>query len=403
MGAADARPLSALLSQVLVAFTVELDNAFDRRMSEAGYPGTALSVVVWANLIRFVGENGIPVRDLAAQVPSVEKHTHFMLGCLERWRVITLQPDPQDQRPVPQRAHRLAGRVLRDGWGSGRGIRSGWLVHLAAKGRQASQIWPPLFPAIESRWEKRFGEDEIRRLRDSLEHVAGQLNVMLPQGLPAGWERGEEFPPRTGRAGERLPLPALLSQVLFAFRMEFDGESPVPLPLCANTLRVLREGPVRAADIPRLTGGSPETTDVGWELKPFVVVEPDPAAKRRKVIRLSPRGVVAVETGRRLLEDIEARWEARYGKQPIRDLRESLHALFERYAGDRPLLAEGLVPAPGTVRSADQTPQLGRLSVGLAQRQRMRDLVAQTEAFVSDPAGGLPHYPLWDMNRGFGP
>jgi len=23
--------------------------------------------------------------------------------------------------------------------------------------------------------------------------------------------------------------------------------------------------------------------------------------------------------------------------------------------------------------------------------------------FVRDPAGTLPHYPLWDMNRGFGP
>jgi hypothetical protein len=33
----------------------------------------------------------------------------------------------------------------------------------------------------------------------------------------------------------------------------------------------------------------------------------------------------------------------------------------------------------------------------------MRDLVAQTEEFVRDPAGTLPHYPLWDMNRGFGP
>jgi hypothetical protein len=27
----------------------------------------------------------------------------------------------------------------------------------------------------------------------------------------------------------------------------------------------------------------------------------------------------------------------------------------------------------------------------------------QTETFVCDPAGTLPHYPLWDMNRGFGP
>jgi hypothetical protein len=33
----------------------------------------------------------------------------------------------------------------------------------------------------------------------------------------------------------------------------------------------------------------------------------------------------------------------------------------------------------------------------------MRDLAAQTEAFVANPVGALPHYPMLDMNRGFGP
>ena len=54
-------------------------------------------------------------------------------------------------------------------------------------------------------------------------------------------------------------------------------------------------------------------------------------------------------------------------------------------------------------RAGDQTPALGRRNVGPAARQRMRDLVAQTEAFVRDPAGTLPHHPSWHMNRGFGP
>lgn len=45
------RPLSALLSQVLVACTIELDNEFELRMSEAGAPGARLSLVVWSNLM----------------------------------------------------------------------------------------------------------------------------------------------------------------------------------------------------------------------------------------------------------------------------------------------------------------------------------------------------------------
>jgi hypothetical protein len=38
-GIAARRSLSALLSQVLVAFTVEFDNEFERRMGVARYPG----------------------------------------------------------------------------------------------------------------------------------------------------------------------------------------------------------------------------------------------------------------------------------------------------------------------------------------------------------------------------
>ena len=66
-------------------------------------------------------------------------------------------------------------------------------------------------------------------------------------------------------------------------------------------------------------------------------------------------------------------------------------------------LSDGLKPPPGTIRAGAQTPALGRVDIGPAARQRRRDLVIQTEAFVRDPAGTLPHYPLWDMNRGFGP
>jgi hypothetical protein len=45
------------------------------------------------------------------------------------------------------------------------------------------------------------------------------------------------------------------------------------------------------------------------------------------------------------------------------------------------------------VRAGDLAPALGRGDVGAEAQQRMRDLVAQTEAFVRNPAGSLPHYP----------
>jgi hypothetical protein len=120
------------------------------------------------------------------------------------------------------------------------------------------------------------------------------------------------------------------------------------------------------------------------------------------VVRLSPLGLEAQQTYYRLVGEIEKRWEARFGKEEIRRLREALRALYRR-EGDRFPLAEGLVPSEGTARAGDDARALGRRSSGVAGRRRMLEMVAQTEAFVSDPAGKLPHYPLWDMNRGFGP
>ena len=397
-----ARPLSALLSQVLVAFTVELDNEFERRMLQAGEPGT-ISMGVWANLMRFLSAGPVSIRDLAARALASEKQTKFELGCLERWRLVKLEPDPADDRPIPTTTHRLSGRVLRDGWGSGRGMRSDWMVRLTRRGQKACEIWPPLFDEIERRWMTRFGDDYVSGLRRALEDVAAQLDFEMPQALPGYWEGEGTYPPRIAHAPGSLSLPALLSQVLLAFTIEFERESRAPLWLCANTLRVLGEKPIRESDIPRLTGGSPETSGIGWQIKPYIVIEPDPAAKRGKVVRLSPRGLAAQQAYRDLNAAIEKRWEANFGKARIARLRDSLRELFVPRSGDRLLLSEGLVPAEGTVRSGAETPALGRREVATAARQRMRDLVAQTEQFVRDPAGTLPHYPLWDMNRGFGP
>jgi hypothetical protein len=227
-----------------------------------------------------------------------------------------------------------------------------------------------------------------------LQQVAQQLEFELPEGLTRNWDDRGTYPPR-GAQGV-LPLASLLSRLLLTFRLEFDSESSVPLSLCANTLRVLSEKPIPEREIPLLTGASPETCGLGWQLKPFVIVTADPAAKRGKVVRLSERGLKAQERYRRLIVEIEERWEKRYGKEVMRHLRESLQAVFER-------LPEGLVPPPGTQRAGELTPALGRKDIGVAARQRMRDMVMQTEAFVRNPAAALPHYPLWDMNRGFGP
>jgi DNA-binding MarR family transcriptional regulator len=394
MPAETTRPLFALLSQVLVALTLELDGEFEKQMRVSGYAGASLSVVIWSTLVRFLAGASLSVRNLAAQSLSSEKRVKFELGCLERWSFITLEAGTADDRSV------AAGR---DGWGSGRGIRSDWMVRLTTKGHRAIQIWTPLFDEIESRWLERFGSDDIGTLRRSLEEIAARLDLNLPHGIPGPWEWDATYKACSTNEAVPLPLHALLSQLLLAFTIDFQRESRVPLWLCGNTLRVLSDQPIPESEIPHLTGCSPETSGIGWQIKPYIIVESAPPPRRGKLVRLSPLGLRAREKYYNVTSAVEKRWETHFGKQKIRHLRESLSDLFLPRCGDRLLIAEGFIPPEGTVRSGTQAPALGRNDVGAAAKRRMRDRVAQTALFIHDPVAALPHYPLWDMNRGFGP
>ena len=403
-GGASNRPLSALISQILVAFTVELDNEFELRMSKLGFAGGRLSLAVWLNLLRFVGDSPISVADLAAKSMFEQTEIKPMLGCLERWRFVWLETLPGDKNSAPT-SQMMARRGLGENWGSGRGINSRTTLQLTPMGVKAREIWEPLSKTIEDRWRKRFGDAAADDLRGSLEAIQNQLEFELPQGfVDIRWRR-RPFPGRKPGSTALLPLSALLSQLLLAFAAEFEPRSDAPLAQCANTLRVLSEEPTPESNLPRLTGCSPETCGLGWQLKPFVTVGPASGAKRGKALRFTPRGLLAQRQYQQLAGEIEQAWEKRFGAQRVAHLQSALLRLFDlEGTGPRPLLiSEGLVPPAGVVRAGDSAPALGRMDVGSAALKRMRDLVVQTEAFVADPVNALPHYPMLDMNRGFGP
>jgi DNA-binding MarR family transcriptional regulator len=69
------------------------------------------------------------------------------------------------------------------------------------------------------------------------------------------------------------------------------------------------------------------TTDL--ERMGYVERVPDPEDRRAKIIRLTERGRAAQTTGRRLIAATEARWERRYGKARVAELR----ALLEEVVG----------------------------------------------------------------------
>lgn len=360
-------PLPTLLSQPLVAFTIEFDNESEHRSAHRTTWGPAaglrrgpwlVSQAMWANFMQFVGAAGVPL----AEVGDLARITN--LAGLERWGYVVVQPDPADGRPAPPR---------RD-----------WIVTPTQAGRRAQQVWQPLAAVIEDRWRARFGADEITALRDALTALIAQFDVDLPPYLPvvknelfADISRFRARPPAVESGG--VDLSVLLSQVLLAFTLDFEGASPVSLAVGANALRVLTDEGVRVRDLPRLTGVSKEALSMATGVlgrRGYAELRPDPVASRGKLARLTPQGWPAQDDFVSLLDAAERRWRNRFGTDQIAALRRALHNIVnQRDDGGQPRLAAGLRPYPDGWR---------------AQQPFLR----QTMAVLSDPAGALPQYPM---------
>jgi len=334
-------PLSALLSQVLIAFIIEFDNEFEHRMPHRTTNQTfkanlldapwLVSLAMWENCMRYVGENGLTVHELERL-----SRTTTNLNGMERWGYIVVEPDPADRRPKPPR---------RD-----------WLIRATPAGRKAQEMWEPLFGVIEKRWQVRFGKEEIAQLRETLRALIRRIDVDLPDCLPilgyglAG--KDPEYIRRTSARGEdndssHLPVSALLSRVLLAFAIEFERESDLSLALNANVVRVLDETEIRIRDLPRISGVSKELIKVSLgflQKRGCIIIVSEPGAKGTKLARLTPKGLRAQHAYHRLVSIIEERWQERFGKDYIRHLRNSL----ERLVGEAPLqrspLSRGLEP-----------------------------------------------------------
>ncbi len=342
-------PLSTLLSRALVAFTIELDNEFERRLGDSGERARVTSLVMWSNFMRFVGD-GISVAELPAATGIPKARTLSTLGGLERWRYVSAGPDPETRR---------------DGYGSARGLRPDWIVRPTAAGRAAVAIWRPLADEIEDRWAERFGVAAVGELRLCLETIAGQLDVPLPEYVPivggSSWRLDDAVSGGEPETQARLSLSALLSHALLSYTLAFERESELALPLSANVVRVLDEGGVSMKDAPLRGGISKEAVAMATTFlakNGYVVVD-------EKLIRLTAAGCAAQERADRLHGEVEP-WARRLANR----LRGALAGLLE---ADE--LAAGLRPHPGGWRGT-------------------KPYLAQTEAMLEDPAAALPHYPM---------
>jgi hypothetical protein len=342
----DSLPLPALLSHALVAFTIEFDNEFEQQMphrttNHGGLPHAPwlVSMVMWSNFMQFIPEDGIPARELQRLLRKTGKSMHAWLTRMGKW------------------------------WGY-IGVDAGAMVRPTSGGLKAQAVWRPLAASIEKRWQERFGAKEINHLRESLWAVARQLDVELPDGLPIlGYglfsrEQDQDYPASTGPGGAPISsLPALLSKVLLAFAIDFESNSELSLAISANLLRLPGKAGVRVRDLPRLAGVSKEAIAMSQSfLKKhgYAVEEPEASGSRVKVLVLTAKGQHGQNAYRQLVWTIEERWQARFGSEVMRDLRESLERLVGEPTAQLSPLFRGLKPYPNgwraSVPSAERLP-----------------------------------------------
>jgi hypothetical protein len=337
----DRLPLPTLLSQALVAFTIEFDNEFERQMphrttyhraTDRSRSGPWLvSLAMWSNCMQFVGDDGVRVGELE-HLAGTMTNLHGM----QRWGYIAVKP------------------VL--GAGGKKPPRSQWMIHATPIGRKAQEIWRPLFGVIEKRWQTRFGEGELEHIRESLADVVGRLELELPDCLPIlGY--GLVSKPPTPRRQKFSPgedgvvtcfLSTLLSRLLLAFALEFERESDLSLAISANVLRVLDEKGLPIRDLPVLTGVSKEAIKMALgflQNKRIIVIQQDPTSSR-KIVRLTSRGRDAQYAYRGLLGVVEDRWISRFGSDTVGRLRESLERMVGDPTVERSPLFRGLEPYP---------------------------------------------------------
>jgi DNA-binding MarR family transcriptional regulator len=287
-----------------------------------------VSMAMWTTFLRIVPDEGVSVADFQRETRLPGKQLKVWLIRLSQWwGYVTVQ------KTATQSA-------------------SDWMIVPTPGGRKALQVWRPMTGIIEQRWEQRFGKDMIDGLRQSLRAVVQQFDTNLPDYLPIlGYDmlsRVPNLPARTQQ--DDTGLPFLLAKTLLAFASEYENEAHLSLAISANILR-LAEKEVRLSDLPRMSGVSKEAVAMAvkrLQEKGLADVRVR-TGSRLKVLSLTDKGQQARTTYRRLVREIEERWQAAFGPCVI-DLRSRIESIL-------PSLAEGVKPYADGWRASVPRPE----------------------------------------------
>lgn len=141
-------PLFAVFGQLLVAYTHEFDAELAREFGRtvAGEPPPSLAV--WANLLRFVGDDGVAAVRISALSGIAKPTARTMLSCLQR-----------------------------HGWIS---IDGAHVVRLTDAGMLARKAWLRALTTVEERWAEAMGVEVNRALRAALALQQDKFDKVLP-------------------------------------------------------------------------------------------------------------------------------------------------------------------------------------------------------------------------------
>jgi DNA-binding MarR family transcriptional regulator len=343
--------LSTLLSQTLVAFTIEMDNEYEHQtihrttlqhqLGSSQRGPWLTSFAMYSNCLQFLGDDPISVRDLERSA-----RTATNLDGMRRWGYISLSPPPE--RPNSKRPG------------------EGWLIDLTPVGRMYQKSWRPLPELIEQRWRDRLGAGEVNSLRAALFEIGQCLDVAYPDFMPilgyglftCGKGPGaKRSMPSASVAPLKAdsPLTALLSRLLCDFAYNFERDSFISLAISANLLRKLNSDGIRNRDLPQRTGVSKQSIAMAMGiLQKAGLVEI--GSSSGKLVLLTSSGLAAQQYALDLIADIEQRWMHRFGEHRIQRLRQALeYFVGDPTHGSSPLF-QGLKPYPDNWRAS--TPQL---------------------------------------------
>jgi hypothetical protein len=145
--------LPALLAKVLLAFALDSERK------------SAISLAIYANLLRILDATGVRVRDLPALSGVSNESLSMATGILLKRRLAVVEP----------------------------AAKSGKRVLLTSAGVTSAEEHQKILADIESEWNARLGVDLLQKLRNSLEQLDGDgtpANSPLFRGLephPDGW------------------------------------------------------------------------------------------------------------------------------------------------------------------------------------------------------------------------